>query len=165
MAEKYSAYKDRVAYRAKKSGAAVEVIIKEVGTADEADGIVGGVTSFQWSDTFEVNRDEQVGKKGAEELFEGQYSGSLSIGGFFTPAANDRAPTKGTFLGRSFTVFERAGEGRPGEGVVHNAFVGAKCTAYTSNHAARGPKTVNMSFEYIARLNGQEWADLTGMAA
>jgi hypothetical protein len=162
MADPYSEFQNSAPYQAKHSGAGIEVVVLEEGNPNEEDGIVGAVTSINWNDSFEQIRDEQVGHLGATEVFEGIHSGNLSLAGFFIPAQNDRLPTYDTFVGKTYTVIERVGEGRAGEGTVINAAIGCKISQYGSNHAARGPKTINVTMEYVKRYNGEQWAKLTG---
>lgn len=158
------AYADFVAadaYRSKKSGSHVEVLI--VDETDPAVAIIGAATGINWSDEFELIPVEEAGNDGVDEIVQGRHSGSGSINAFWTPEWNDNLQTRQAFIGRKYIIYEQLGVNRPFEGIILNAFVGAAISRVGSNHAARGAKMSDMGFSYERRYSGQEYADLHGL--
>jgi len=87
----------------------------------------------------------------------------MSIQGFWSAERNDKLPTRQSFIGKTYLVLEVIAEDRAGAGEVVNAYTGCVMNRLSSAHGARGPKTIDMTFLYERRYNGQEWADLNGL--
>ena len=149
-------------YISKLAGAAVTV--KLVNESDPSDAVIGAASNLQWRDNFEQVPIEEAGSEGVDEHATGRHDGSGSLSAFFTPAWSDALPSREDFIGKSFLLMTKMGDEREGAGTTLNAFVGLKITGVSSNHGARGAKTLDISFVYQTRYKGKDWADLTGTA-
>lgn len=145
-------------YVSKQSGSSVEVVILD--EDDPGASIVSAVSSINWTDDLEVIPIEEAGQDGVDEQVQGRHSGSGTVQLFFSGQRNDALPSRQSFIGKGFTLFEKIGEDRANPGTVLNAFTGVKLSRVASSHGARGAKTTDLAFSYERRYKGSEWADL-----
>lgn len=152
----YEEYQATAEYNSKQAGSAIEIQI--INEADFADIVIGAASGLNSSENMEALTVEEAGEDGANEIVQGRHDGSLSVTAFWTPRWNDSAPTRQTFIGRTFTIMERVGAKRVGEGAILNVYTG--CTIRSVGHAvgARGLTTFDFSFVFKTRYNGKEWA-------
>lgn len=148
------------AYPTKKAGAGVEVLVFDV--LDPTNPILGATTGVNYSDRFEQIPIEEAGKSGTDEIVSGAHSGSGSFSAYYTPQTADNMPTRNNFLTKEYQVIERIAIGRPGAGTVLAAYMGVKISDVSGQQGARGAKTMSFQFLYTNRMNGLEWAAITG---
>lgn len=157
----YSDFVADPAYLARASGAHVGILIYQEGVTGAP--IIGGSSGINASDDFEGIPIEEAGNEGVDEIVQGRHSGQCSVQGFWSAERNDKLPTRQNFIGKRFLILEVIAEDRPGAGEVVNAYTGCVNTRVGSSHGARGPKTIDMTFLYERKYNGQEWADANGL--
>lgn len=152
----YQEFVASAAYREKFSGSHIDVVI--INEDDARDIVIGAASGLNSGENFEALAVEEVGEAGANEIVQGRHDGSISVPAFWTPAWNDSAPTRQNFIGRRFIILERVASERPGSGVVLNAYTGATLRSLNSAVGARGLRTFDLSFVFLTRYSGEEWA-------
>lgn len=156
----YADFQADDAYTSKVSGAMIEVMI--IDEADPTRTIIGATTGINWNEDYEAIPVEEAGNEGTDEIIQGRHAISFSVPAFWTPEWSDSLPTRQSFIGKQYTVVEQIGPNWPNAGTVVNAVVGCRLNRIGSSHGARGPKTVDLSFQGKTRYNGAEWAVLSG---
>lgn len=154
----YAEFMGTDAYVAKYSGSAVGIVL--VDNARPTEQMIGAASGINVSDEIEILPVEEAGERGTNEITQGRIASSGTINFFWTPEREDKLPTRKSFIGKEYTLFEVVGEGRPGAGTILRVFEGVKIGRVSSSHGARGHKTGDISFQYIQRYSGAEWEGL-----
>lgn len=157
----YADFQAQDAYVSKHSGSGLEAVLLD--ETDPSQIIVGAVTSFNYTDDFEVIPVEEAGNDGVDEIVQGRHSGTGTIQHFWTPEWNDNLLSRDEFIGRKFTVLIRVASEREGAGAVQDAFTGVAISRVGASHGARGARTMDLAFSYETRYNGARWAAKSGL--
>lgn len=161
----YADYEALPAYTGRVSGSHIGVAIHEVDSSGKLNGdpVIGGTSGINKRGDFEIIPIEEAGNEGVDEIVQGRHSGSVNVQGFWSSERNDKLPTRQSFIGKEYVIFEFIADERPGAGTIVNAYLGCRNNSYGSSHGARGPKTIDLGFAYERRYSGKEWADLNGL--
>lgn len=158
MAMTYPEFQADPIYQEKFSGSHIDVQI--VNETNFADIVIGAASGLNSSENFEALTVEEVGEDGANEIVQGRYDGSVSTPAFWTPRWNDTAPTRQNFIGKKYTIIERVGSKRVGEGVILNVYTGCVLRGINRQFSARGLVTFDFAFVFLRRYTGEEWSKL-----
>lgn len=155
----YAEFAATEAYASTYAGSAIQVLI--VNEEDPTDQVIANTTGLQVSEDYESLPVEEAGEEGVNEIAQGRHSGSLSIPGFWRPTLNDQLPTRQSFLGKRYTIFERVAAGREGAGTILNAYVGCRINRNGQSFGARGLKSFDLAMLFTRRYSGEEWAAIS----
>ena len=155
---------DQAVYRSVPSGGASRVVINRVDTGDPI--FIGNTTGISVTEAYEQNAIEEAGEDGVNEISTGRHSGQANVQGFYRLEVNDLLETRQNFLGdgegREYQVMIVRGDKRKGENIPIDVFTGCKISQKGMQLGARGPMTFSLSFMFLRRYSGQEWATFSG---
>lgn len=157
----YSEFQADPAYTEVADGAAFGVVV--VSASDPSERLVGATTNLNFNENFSSQPVEEGGVDGINEFPQGAHSGSLSFSLAWRPEQNDKLPTRQNYLNQGlYMVLVTPAEGRPGAGLVSDAFTGVRITSAQQGVPGRGNRSINVQAFYSRRYSGEEWAALTG---